>query len=78
MGNVAISRQSAVGAESARPLQREKEAEAWQLVERLVLPRPALLSSLLETSEERVLELLPVLGDQGVVVMARLTSALGL
>ena len=30
------------------------------------------------TPEERVLELLPVLGDQGVVVMAGLTSALGL
>ena len=30
------------------------------------------------TPEERVLELLPVLGDQGVVVIAGLTSALGL
>ena len=30
------------------------------------------------TPEERVLELLPVLEDQGVVVMAGLTSALGL
>ena len=70
VGNVAISRQSAVGAESAGPLQREKEAEAWQLVGHLVPPRPALLSSLPEPPEERVLELLPVLGDQGVVEMA--------
>ena len=64
---MAISRQSTVGAESAGPLWREKEAEAWQLVRHLVPPRLALLSSLLETPEERMLELRPVLGDQGVV-----------
>ena len=75
---MAISRQGAVGAGSAGPLRREKEAEAWQLVGHLVPPRPAQLSSLLETPEERVLELLPVLEDQEVVVMAGLTSALGL
>ena len=34
-----------------RPLQREKEAEAWQLVGHLVPPRLALLSSLPEPPE---------------------------
>ena len=43
----ARNRQSAVG---AGPLEREKEAGAWQLVP----PRPALLSSLMELPEESV------------------------
>ena len=42
---------------------------ARTLVGHLVPPRPALLSSLPEPPEERVLGLLPVLGNQGVVAM---------
>ena len=69
VGNVAINRQSAVG---TGPLQREKEAEAWHLVP----PRPALLPLLLKSPEERVLELLTVLGGgRGLVLIAEVVQA---
>ena len=73
VGSVAIKRQSAVGARSAGPLQRVTEAQAWQLVKHLVPPRPALLFSLMELLEKRVLvlKLLPVLGNQIVVLIAK-------
>ena len=73
VGSVAIKRQSAVSAGSAGPLQRVTEAQAWQLVKHLVSPRPALLFSLMEPLEKRVLvlKLLPVLGNQIVVLIAK-------